>query len=286
MPVNILMPALSPTMEKGNLAKWVKKEGDKVKAGDVIAEIETDKATMEVEAVDEGVLAKIVVPEGTAGRAGESAHRCARGRGRGPEGGGERGGGGEAGAAKPSAASCSAPQNQRSRLRCQLHSQPLLDKCLCRSGRRMAEQPASSLRPWRGDWRRNPDIDLARLAAPGRTGGSSPAISIWRKRAARQCGAPGAASAIQAPIRRADSRALRRGCYEFVPHDSMRKTIARRLVESKLTIPHYYLTIDCEHRRALEGARGDQFLGAQGRRQAALPAFRSTTSSSRRWRWR
>ena len=66
MPINILMPALSPTMEKGNLAKWLKKEGDKVKPGDVIAEIETDKATMEVEAVDEGTLAKIVVPEGTA----------------------------------------------------------------------------------------------------------------------------------------------------------------------------------------------------------------------------
>src|SRR6186997_426575 len=66
MPTNILMPALSPTMEKGNLAKWLKKEGDKVKSGDVIAEIETDKATMEVEAVDEGTLAKIVIPEGTA----------------------------------------------------------------------------------------------------------------------------------------------------------------------------------------------------------------------------
>jgi hypothetical protein len=65
MPTNILMPALSPTMEKGNLAKWLKKEGDKVKSGDVIAEIETDKATMEVEAVDEGTLAKIIVPEGT-----------------------------------------------------------------------------------------------------------------------------------------------------------------------------------------------------------------------------
>src|SRR5947209_20623772 len=65
MPVDILMPALSPTMEKGNLAKWVKKEGDKVKAGDVIAEIETDKATMEYEAIDDGVIAKIVVPEGT-----------------------------------------------------------------------------------------------------------------------------------------------------------------------------------------------------------------------------
>src|SRR3979411_891975 len=65
MSVNILMPALSPTMEKGNLAKWLKKEGEKVKPGDVIAEIETDKATMEYEAIDEGTLAKIVVPEGT-----------------------------------------------------------------------------------------------------------------------------------------------------------------------------------------------------------------------------
>src|SRR6478735_4790949 len=66
MPVQVLMPALSPTMEKGNLSKWLKKEGDTVKSGDVIAEIETDKATMEVEAVDEGTLGQILVPEGTA----------------------------------------------------------------------------------------------------------------------------------------------------------------------------------------------------------------------------
>src|SRR5262245_10722102 len=66
MPTDVLMPALSPTMEKGNLAKWLKKEGDKIKSGDVIAEIETDKATMEVEASDEGTLGKILVPEGTA----------------------------------------------------------------------------------------------------------------------------------------------------------------------------------------------------------------------------
>src|SRR5207302_11352997 len=65
MPIQVLMPALSPTMEKGNLAKWLKNEGDPVKPGDVIAEIETDKATMEVEAIDEGVLGKILVPEGT-----------------------------------------------------------------------------------------------------------------------------------------------------------------------------------------------------------------------------
>src|ERR1700755_2539739 len=95
MPVNILMPALSPTMEKGNLARWLKKEGDKVKAGDVIAEIETDKATMEYEAIDDGVLAKIVVPEGTqdvpvnaliaviAGE-GEDVKATAAGAGKGP----------------------------------------------------------------------------------------------------------------------------------------------------------------------------------------------------------
>ena len=65
MPINVLMPALSPTMEEGKLSKWLKKEGDAVKPGDVIAEIETDKATMEVEAIDEGTLARILVPEGT-----------------------------------------------------------------------------------------------------------------------------------------------------------------------------------------------------------------------------
>src|SRR4249920_3113131 len=67
MPTEVLMPALSPTMEKGNLAKWLKKEGDPIKSGDIIAEIETDKATMEVEAVDEGTLGKILVPGGTEG---------------------------------------------------------------------------------------------------------------------------------------------------------------------------------------------------------------------------
>src|SRR6476661_6253084 len=66
MPIQVLMPALSPTMEKGNLAKWLKKEGETIKSGDVIAEIETDKATMEVEATDEGTLGRILVPEGTA----------------------------------------------------------------------------------------------------------------------------------------------------------------------------------------------------------------------------
>ena len=122
MPTNILMPALSPTMEKGNLAKWLKKEGDTIKSGDVIAEIETDKATMEVEAVDEGVLAKIVVPEGTAdvpvnqligliAAEGEDAKAVAGRRGRGrrrAEGSGRRDQAPRHGKAQPEAAPPSA----------------------------------------------------------------------------------------------------------------------------------------------------------------------------------
>src|SRR3974390_712461 len=102
MPINILMPALSPTMEKGNLAKWLKKEGDLVKTGDLIAEIETDKATMEYEAIEDGVLAKIVVPEGTQDVAvnqliavlaqeGEDVKAAASAAGKGPAGAGKRG---------------------------------------------------------------------------------------------------------------------------------------------------------------------------------------------------
>src|SRR5258706_7863436 len=118
MPINILMPALSPTMEKGNLAKWLKKEGDKVKSGDVIAEIETDKATMEVEAIDEGTIAKILVPEGTqdvpvnniiavlAGE-GEDVKSAGAGAGASPP---KPAPAAEAPAAKPAAAAAPAPE--------------------------------------------------------------------------------------------------------------------------------------------------------------------------------
>ena len=108
MPVNILMPALSPTMEKGNLAKWLKKEGDKVKPGDVIAEIETDKATMEYEAIDEGTLAKIVVPEGTQDVPVNQLIAVLAGGGRGREGGG-RGGGEGRGACKAASPATASP---------------------------------------------------------------------------------------------------------------------------------------------------------------------------------
>src|SRR5580692_8101231 len=101
MPIQVLMPALSPTMEKGNLAKWLKKEGEQVKAGDVIAEIETDKATMEYESIDDGVLAKIVVPEGTQdGRVNQLVRVVGQG-GQGPKAGAAAAGKGAAPAAKP-----------------------------------------------------------------------------------------------------------------------------------------------------------------------------------------
>src|SRR5215218_6012002 len=103
MPIKILMPALSPTMEKGNLAKWLKHEGDTVKSGDVIAEIETDKATMEVEAVDEGVLAKIVVPEGTADVPVNQLIALIAGEGEDPKSVSAAGGGGASAPAKAEA---------------------------------------------------------------------------------------------------------------------------------------------------------------------------------------
>ena len=106
MPINITMPALSPTMEEGNLAKWLVKEGDKVTSGDVIAEIETDKATMEVEAVDEGTVAKLVVPAGTEGVKVNARDRHPGGRGRGCRRG-RQGGGGDA------PAKAEAPQGAR-----------------------------------------------------------------------------------------------------------------------------------------------------------------------------
>ena len=114
MPTPILMPALSPTMEKGNLAKWLKKEGDAVKSGDVIAEIETDKATMEVEAVDEGTLGKILVPEGTADVAVNTPIAMILGEGEDPAALKTGGGKPTRAAAQPSAKSADLPSPPKS----------------------------------------------------------------------------------------------------------------------------------------------------------------------------
>ncbi|HEY7246521.1 MAG TPA: pyruvate dehydrogenase complex dihydrolipoamide acetyltransferase [Xanthobacteraceae bacterium] len=267
MSVNILMPALSPTMEKGNLSKWLKKEGDKVKPGDVIAEIETDKATMEYEAIDEGTLAKIVVPEGTQdvpvnqliavlAEEGEDVKAAAAA-------------GKAAPAAKapavpsPSLAATSAREapNLASAQRAQPAPSPApapasetphrvdgaADKFASAQGR--ANRAFAS--PLARRLAREAGIDLARIQGSGPHG----RIIARDVEAAKTgqgllrpapVGAPGALTlAVAAPADEKIRALFEPGSYDVLPHDNMRKVIARRLVEAKLTIPHFYLTLDC-----------------------------------------
>ena len=250
MPIEILMPALSPTMEKGNLAKWLKKEGDTVKSGDVIAEIETDKATMEVEAVDEGTLAKIVVPEGTtdvpvnqmiavlAGD-GEDVKAAASGATSAPS-------------PKPAASvetpkAAPAPQAAPAPVASPVPAKPVI-----------APQPTADT----GSNGRVFSSPLARRLAKeagielGAIQGSGPhgrviARDIDAAKSGKGLKAPaqpgGAAAPQIAPAMGDDKiRALYPdGSYEVIPHDNMRKVIAQRLTASTQTIPHFYLTIDC-----------------------------------------
>src|SRR5262245_2815401 len=271
MPINILMPALSPTMEKGNLAKWLKKEGDKVAPGDIIAEIETDKATMEVEAVDEGVMAKIVVPEGTADvpvnqliavLAGEGEDVKAAAAAAGKDGG----------AAKPQPSQQQrAPDQSAGETGAKpmaAASQPAAQATP--SAKPAPPPPAPPARPQSGvpaertnghgrvfasplarRLAKEAGIDVARVQGSGPHG-----RVIARDIAAAREGkglAPAAAAAPGAapPLMLAPSddkiRALfASGSYEVVPHDNIRKIIAQRLQQAKQTIPHFYLTVDCD----------------------------------------
>ena len=236
MPVNILMPALSPTMEKGNLSKWLKKEGDKVKAGDVIAEIETDKATMEVEAVDEGTIGKIVVAEGTEDVPVNQVIAVLL----------EEGEDKSAIKVVPSAQSARATEQK-----------PALavskgEGAKATGGGRVFASPLAKRLA------KDSGIDLSRLQGSG-PHGRVVAHDIEQAKKGSGMRAPAAASggvAIQAPSDEQIRALFEEGTYEFVPHDGMRKTIAKRLVESKLTIPHYYLTVDVEL-DALLAARHD-----------------------------
>jgi pyruvate dehydrogenase E2 component (dihydrolipoamide acetyltransferase) len=246
MPINILMPALSPTMEKGNLAKWLKKEGDKVKSGDLIAEIESDKATMEVEAVDEGTLARIVVPEGTqdvpvndiiavlvgdgedvkSAGAGASAPKPAAVVSAAPPAHAAA----PAAAPGPAAAKDAAPQiNGHTRT----FSSPL--------ARRLAKDAG---------------IELARISGSG-PHGRIIARDVEEAKSGKGLKAPAAAPSSAPSIAPSMSdqqvRALfEDGSYEVIPHDGMRRTIAQRLTASVQTIPHFYLTIDCNIGKLLE----------------------------------
>jgi pyruvate dehydrogenase E2 component (dihydrolipoamide acetyltransferase) len=254
MPINILMPALSPTMEKGNLAKWLKKEGDKVKAGDILAEIETDKATMEYEAIDEGVIAKILVPEGTADVAvnqpiavlaaeGEDVKAAAAGAPTVKPAGASS----PAPAAKPAAAAPAAPAAPPPQSAAPSAAPAPAPTANGHTGRVFASPLARRLAKAAG-------IDLSRIAATGphgriiardveaaKSGGAA-------LRAPAPAAAPGVAQGIvpmQAPSDDKIRALFEPGSYEVVPHDNMRKIIAQRLVLAKQTIPHFYLTITC-----------------------------------------
>jgi pyruvate dehydrogenase E2 component (dihydrolipoamide acetyltransferase) len=245
MPINILMPALSPTMEKGNLAKWLKKEGDKIKPGDVIAEIETDKATMEYEAVDEGTLAKIVVPEGAAdvpvnqliavmAAEGEDVKSAAAGAGK--------------GAAPTSTAIAAAPQAAVA---------PAQQQPVPAAPREAAApQPRTNghgrifASPLARRLARDAGIDIAMIAGTGPHGRVVARDVSTAKAGGVALRAPaGAPASAPLPIQPPSDDKIRAlfdpGSYEVVPHDNMRKIIARRLVEAKQTIPHFYLTINC-----------------------------------------
>jgi pyruvate dehydrogenase E2 component (dihydrolipoamide acetyltransferase) len=252
MPINILMPALSPTMEKGNLAKWLKKEGDKVKSGDVIAEIETDKATMEVEAVDEGTIAKILVPEGTqdvpvndviAVLAGDGEDVKAAGAGSAPP---KAAAPAQApAAAKPAAAQTTAPT---AKAEAPVSAAP-------------APQPAAPAPQANGHTRTFSSPLARRLAKEAgveltRINGSGPhgrviARDVEEAKSGKGLKAPAAApSTASAPaLGMSDKQILalfEPGSYEVVPHDGMRRTIAQRLTASVQTVPHFYLTMDCD----------------------------------------
>ncbi len=247
MPTNILMPALSPTMEKGNLAKWLKKEGDAIKSGDVIAEIETDKATMEVEAVDEGILAKILVPAGTADVPVNQLIAVIAGEGEDPKAVGA-GGGAPAPAAAPKAAEAApavaapaaalaAPATVNGSGGSRIFASPL--------AKRIAGQN---------------NIDLGKVKGTGPHGRIVEADVKAAMAGGGATAAPAAAAAAPAPAPKAAAPApmatgmaddavkklFADGSYEEIPHDSMRKVIARRLLESKQTVPHFYLTVDTE----------------------------------------
>ena len=232
MPANVLMPALSPTMEKGKLAKWLKKEGDKVKSGDVLAEIETDKATMEVEAVDEGTLGKIMVPAGTEDVLVNTLIAVILGEG-------EKAGdvtAAAAPAAKPAAAAIPAAASAPAAAAAAPQAKAAAPAA---TGARVFVSPlARRLAKEKG-------IDLAAVTGTGPHGRIvSRDVEKAKPGAAAPAAKPAAAALAQPPSDDAVLKLFEPGSYDLVPHDGMRKVIARRLTESKQTIPHFYVSVD------------------------------------------
>ena len=257
MPIELKMPALSPTMEEGTLAKWLVKEGDSVKSGDLLAEIETDKATMEFEAVDEGVIAKILVAEGSDGvKVGTPIALMA--------------GEGEAAAAPAPApapeAKKDSPSTSSGRAETPAPAQPAA------GGGETPPEPAAPIMPKpdaTGDRikasplaRRLAEaqgIDLASLSGSG-PGGRIVRADLGEGAGGVKAGAVPATAAVAkpAPVEPGDIP------HEIVKLSNMRKTIARRLTESKQQVPHIYLTVDIQLDRLLK-LRGEINAGLASR---------------------
>ena len=300
MPVNILMPALSPTMEKGNLSKWLKHEGDKVKAGEVIAEIETDKATMEYESIDDGVLAKIVVPEGTQDVSVNQLIAVLALEGEDPKAAAAGAKAAEPPAkpaeppAKPASAGTPSPQTsprpgegvtpspaQRSAVTAppQAESAPAPPGGEGRGEGARADNSGNRVfaSPLARRLAKTAGIDLARIQGSG-PHGRVIARDVEAARSGgglKAAGVPAAAVAPTVAPSMSDQqiRALYEdGSYEVIPHDGMRRTIAQRLTASVQTIPHFYLTIDCNIGKLLEAR--EEINAAAPKDKDGKPAYK------------
>ncbi|MEO1689114.1 MAG: pyruvate dehydrogenase complex dihydrolipoamide acetyltransferase, partial [Pseudomonadota bacterium] len=242
MAIQILMPALSPTMEEGTLAKWLKAEGEAVSSGDVIAEIETDKATMEFEAIDEGVMGKILIAEGTEGvkvntpiavllEEGEDAS-AAEAASATPAANGATA---EVVAAEPAeapAASAPTPKAMTAAGGARLFASPLARRIAADLGVDLASVKGS------GPHGRIVKADVEAAAAAPKPAAAAPAPAA--------ASAPPASASASGPSAEAVKKLYDGVAYEEVPLDGMRKTIASRLTEAKQTIPHFYLRRDIQ----------------------------------------
>jgi pyruvate dehydrogenase E2 component (dihydrolipoamide acetyltransferase) len=257
MPIDITMPALSPTMEEGKLAKWHVKEGDSVSSGDVIAEIETDKATMEVEAVDEGKIGKILVAEGTEGvkvnaviavllQEGESADAVAAPK--------------PAPAPAPAAKAEAPKADAGATMRENTATQTANANTGSSAPAKAAPAPAKSeggkvfASPLARRLAKDAGIDVSAISGSGPKGrvvkSDVEAAKSGKAPLKAAASAPVAGAGATAPaggMTKAQVLALYpEGSYELVPNDGMRKVVAARLTESKQTVPHFYLTLDCK----------------------------------------
>jgi pyruvate dehydrogenase E2 component (dihydrolipoyllysine-residue acetyltransferase) len=242
MPITITMPALSPTMTEGTLAKWLVKEGDSVSSGDILAEIETDKATMEVEAIDEGVVGRLLVAEGTEGVAVNTPIAIVLEEG-------------EDDSALEAAAAPAPPKAPKAELPSAKPAAPAAPATAAPAADTGKGKTPAAPADDRGRIKASPlarrmaaqaGLELSALAGSG-PGGRVVKADI---EAALQKGAPSPARAAEAPVRAAVTAAAAaepfEPAFELQPLSQMRKVIAQRLTESKQTVPHFYLTVDCE----------------------------------------